>query len=90
MLTIALKPPSFDLPEIELPDIDLDPPEYEDTLLKDLAEDIKAPQQELSGKLDVFIQESRESSARTLGVAVATLVVAVLTLAATVIFGLMK
>ena len=85
-----LKPPSFNLPDIEFPDIDLDPPEYKDTLLKDLAEDIKAPQQELAGKLDVFIQESRQSSARTLGVAIATLVVAVLTLAATVIFGLIK
>ena len=63
---------------------------YEDTMLKEMAEDIKGPMRETDQKLEQLREASEKSDARTFRVAVAALVVSALTLLATVLFGLLK
>lgn len=61
------------------------PLEYEDTLFKDLADDIKQSQEQINQKLDTMIAENAKSGRKSNSVAIITLVVGILTLIATVV-----
>lgn len=61
------------------------PLEYEDTIFKDLANDIKQSQEQINQKLDTMIAESAKSGRKSNSVAIITLVVGILTLIATVV-----
>lgn len=74
-----------------MPDTKPKPPEvskerlnYEDSLFSDMAEDIKAVQLETNRQLQLLIEENRKSEKFTRKVIVGTLIVAILTLAATI------
>lgn len=69
----------------ELSPDDFDPPDYEDTFFKDLADDIKSSQQETNRKIDDYIKKSEKTGKITIVISIITLIVAALTLAATVI-----
>lgn len=68
------------IPDIEFPD----PPEYEDTFFKDLADDIKQSQKETNDKIEILIQSEKESSSFNTKITIATLIVSILTLIATI------
>lgn len=61
------------------------PLEYEDTIFKDLANDIKQSQEQINQKLDTMIAENAKSGRKSNNVAIITLVVGILTLIATVV-----
>lgn len=61
------------------------PPKYEDTYLKDLADDIKESQEEINKKLDLLISENAKSSDKAEKINKVILLVAILTFIATVI-----
>lgn len=61
------------------------PLEYEDTIFKDLANDIKQSQEQINQKLDTMIAENAKSGRKSNSVAIITLVVGILTLIATVV-----
>lgn len=62
---------------------DIKPLDYEDTLFKEMAEDIKESQSKLESKLDIMIEENKKSDKANSKIAKWTLIVAVLTLCAT-------
>lgn len=68
--------------------VEIDPPDYEDTIFKDLAEDIKASQEGIASQINALAEENRKSSARSAAVSIAAFIVASLTLIATIYFGL--
>ena len=74
-------------PEINMPRIEIS---YEDTFLKDLADDVKAGQDETAKKIDALREENRRSGRQALLIAVAALIVSTLTLLATVLSGLLR
>lgn len=74
--------PEINMPRIEIP--------YEDTFLKDLADDVKAGQDETAKKIDALREENRRSGRQAFLIAVASLIVSTLTLLATVLFGLLR
>lgn len=61
------------------------PLEYEDTIFKDLANDIKQSQEQINQKLDTMIAENAKSGRKSNSVAIITLIVGILTLIATVV-----
>lgn len=69
--------------KVEIPNIE--PIEYEDTLLKDMANDIISSQLNLENKIDMMIEENKKSGKANSKIALWTLIVALLTLVATVI-----
>lgn len=69
--------------KVEIPNIE--PIEYEDTLLKDMANDIISSQLNLENKIDMMIEENKKSGKANSKIALWTLIVALLTLIATVI-----
>lgn len=77
----------FDLPEVEPipPELSKDRIDYEDTVLKDFAEEIKAVQLETNRQLAQLIEENRKSDLISRRIIIATLIVATLTLVATVV-----
>ena len=84
--------PTIDVSKFEPPDIEPIPPElskdrikYEDTVLKDFAEEIKAVQLETNRQLALLIEENRKADLISRELVTATLVVSVLTLIATVV-----
>lgn len=68
-----------------LPDFEVEPFDYEDTIFKDMAEDIKKSQKSTEDKIDALIEEERKSSKFNKRIAISTLIIAVLTLVATII-----
>lgn len=58
--------------------------EYEDTLFKEMADDIKLSQKQLGNKIDVMIEENAKSDKSSSRIAVWTLIIAILTLIATI------
>lgn len=83
---------SFDPSIFEMPEIEPIPPElskeridYEDTVLKDFAKEIKAVQLETNKQLALLIEENRKSDLISRRYLKATLVIAALTLIATVV-----
>lgn len=87
----AASPLTFDFSSIEMPDIEPLPPElskdridYEDTVLKDFADEIKAVQVETNRQLSKLIEENRKSDLISRRLVAATLIVSALTLIATV------
>ena len=63
---------------------DIKPLDYEDTLFKEMAEDIKESQSKLEYKLDIMIKENKKSDKANSILAMWTLFVALLTLIATI------
>jgi len=61
-----------------------EPLEYEDTIFKDLANDIKQSQEQINKKFDTMIIENAKSEKKTNKIAVITLIVGILTLIATI------
>lgn len=61
------------------------PPKYEDTFFKDLADDIKQSQQSIENKLDNIISENQKSEKSSNTINMVILIVGVLTLIATII-----
>ena len=73
----------FENIEIKTPEINIESLEYENTVLKEMAEDIKESQSKLESKLDIMIEENKKSDKANSKIAKWTLIVAVLTLGAT-------
>ncbi len=69
--------------EIKRPEINIEPLEYEKTLLKEMAEDIKESQSKLESKIDIMIEENKKSDKANSKIAKWTLFIAILTLGAT-------
>ena len=67
--------------KIEIPEIEINPVNYEDSLFKEMADDIKQYNKEIDDKLDKLIQENKKSSKTS----TITLIVGILTLLATVV-----
>lgn len=67
--------------KIEIPKIEINPLNYEDSLFKEMADDIKQSNKEIDDKLDKLIQENKKSSKTS----TITLIVGILTLLATVV-----
>lgn len=61
------------------------PPKYEDTFFKDLADDIKQSQQSIENKLDNIISENQKSEKSSKTINIVILIVGVLTLIATIV-----
>lgn len=61
------------------------PIEYEDTIFKDLADDIKQSQEQINQRLTSIIEENAKSEKKSNRISVITLVVSIFTLIATVI-----
>ena len=83
---------TFEPVDIDLLDIEPIPPElskeridYEETVLKDFANEIKAVQLETNRQLALLIEESRKSDIISRRFFIATLIVAILTLLATIV-----
>lgn len=89
--------PKFDFPRLdldEIPDFETTLPpsdvskerlDYEDSLFSDLAKDIKAVQLETNRQLQLLVEENRKAEKFSRKIIVATLIVSILTLLATVI-----
>lgn len=71
------------LSNIKTPEINVDPLEYEDSIFKDMANDIISSQSRLEEKLDLMIEENKKSDKANSKIAKWTLIVALLTLGAT-------
>lgn len=69
--------------EIKTPEINIESLEYENTVLKEMAEDIKESQSKLENKLDIMIEENKKSDKSNSKIAMWTLFIAILTLVAT-------
>lgn len=69
---------SFEPPEIK-------PIDYEDTIFKDMANDIISSQSQIENKLDNMVQENKKSSKTSFKIALWTLILAILTLIATIV-----
>lgn len=69
---------SFKPPEIN-------PIDYEDTIFKDMANDIISSQSQIENKLDNMVQENEKSSKTSFKIALWTLILAILTLIATIV-----
>ena len=81
--------------EIKYPEVEQQLPEipdlsYKNTILNEMAEDIKSSQRETDHRIEEFRSEIRDSGRSTFRVAVAALVVSSLTLIATVLLGLLR
>lgn len=59
--------------------------EYEDTIFKEMAEDIKSSQKTTDAKIEQLINENRKANKSATIIATITLVVGILTLIATII-----
>lgn len=74
---------NFDYPKIEPPKFET--VTYEDTMLKDMANDIVASQSKIEDKLDNMIDENKKSGKTSFKFALWTLLIALLTLIATIV-----
>jgi F0F1-type ATP synthase assembly protein I len=74
-----------DFPHLDIHEPDLPEYDYSDTALKDLADDINASQKETEKQLHILIEENRKSERESKRFLLATLIVGILTLVATVI-----
>lgn len=63
----------------------IEPLEYEDTIFKDLADDIKQSQEQINKKLDTMMNENAKSEKKTNKIAIITLIISILTLIATIV-----
>lgn len=69
----------------QVPESIIEPLEYEDTIFKDLADDIEQSQEQINKKLDAIMIENAKSERKTNKIATITLIVGILTLIATII-----
>ncbi|WP_069987190.1 hypothetical protein [Massilioclostridium coli] len=74
-------PIHLQFPEIEMPE----PCEYEDTYFKDMADDIKNTQEETNKIISQLVEDSKKTDAINRKIAIATLVISILTLIATIV-----
>lgn len=83
----ATDPSIFEMHELEPipPELSKERIDYEDTVLKDFAEEIKAVQLETNKQLALLIEENRKSDLISRRYLKATLIIAALTLIATVV-----
>lgn len=72
------------LSNIKTPEINVKPLEYEDSIFKDMANDIIFSQSRLEEKLDLMIEENKKSDKANSKIAKWTLFIALLTLGATI------
>lgn len=71
------------LSNIKTPEINVEPLEYEDSIFKDMANDIISSQSRLEEKLDLMIAENKKSDKANSKISMWTLFIAILTLVAT-------
>ncbi|MDD3747612.1 MAG: hypothetical protein PHD70_14210 [Anaerostipes sp.] len=75
----------LNIPNIEFPDMEIPETHYEDTFFSDMAEDIKSSQDKTTEQLNILIDENRKSEKSNRRIVIATLVISILTLIATVV-----
>lgn len=72
-------------PHLSIPDIpEFEPTQYEDTFFKDMADDLKKSQDKTTEELNIFIEESKKTDSFNKKITIATFIVSILTLIATI------
>lgn len=68
------------IPRTMPPEVELDPISYEDSLYKDLADDVKSSQDKINEQLRLMIEENRKASKASFWLSVSSIVISFATL----------